>query len=157
MASIQDNIDGKSMKINEPVKIGIIKSEYNPEITNALLESCLKTLKESGANESDIHIKTVPGAWELAMGCQKALKSNDFKVIITIGLILKGETPHFDFIAAACAQGIMEVSLKTATPIIFGVLTTNTPEQAKARIQGGNRGDKGVEIAQAAIQMINFD
>ncbi len=154
MSSIKKNIALKPFMVKKSVKIGIVQSEYNSLITNVLLESCLAELKKSGVESKNIILQKVPGAWEIPIACQSLAKKNKLDVLITLGLILKGQTPHFDIIATACAQGIMEVSLKLDLPIIFGVLTTTTLAQAKARIKGGAHGDKGIEAAQAALRMI---
>lgn len=155
MSSIKKNIKGKNVKARKGAKIGIVKSIYNSEITNALLESCIYELKKSGVNEKNICIMDVPGAYEIPLGCQNMIKSKKIDAIIAIGAIIKGQTPHFDFIAKSVAMGIMDVILKTNIPIIFAVLTTNNINQAKARIKGGKCGDKGIEAALAALQMIN--
>ena len=157
MSSIKKNISSKPLKVKKSVKIAIVQSEYNPDITDALFKSCLSELKKSGVEEKNIFHVKVPGAWEIPIACQKLAKKEELDVIITLGLILKGQTPHFDFIASACAQGTMEVSLKHNLPILFGVLTTNTLSQAKARIKGGESGDKGIEVAQAAVKMTHLN
>lgn len=155
MSLMKKNISGKKLTIKKTAKVGIVQSEYNPKITEALLDSCIKELKKAGLAEKNIVVRKVPGAWEIPIACQQLTKANKFDAIITLGLILKGQTPHFDFIASSCATGIMDVSLKADLPIIFGVLTTNTLAQAKARIKGGARGNKGIEAAQTAIKMLN--
>lgn len=156
MTSIQENLATTPLKIKKNAKIVIVQSEYNSAITNALAESCIEELIKAGVQAENLLHYKVPGAWELAIAAQKLASSEKPDAIITLGLILKGDTPHFDFIASACATGIMDVSLKANLPITFGVLTTNTLEQAEARIHGGSHGDKGVETAQAAIKMINL-
>ncbi len=155
MASIKNNITGNKLTAPKGVKIGIVQSVYNSAITAPLLKSCIAELKKAGMTERNIIIRKVPGAWEIPFACQRLSNTDKPDAIITLGLVLKGQTPHFDFIASTCAQGIMDVSLKINLPIIFGVLTTNTLAQAKARINGGARGDKGKEAAQTAINMIN--
>jgi 6,7-dimethyl-8-ribityllumazine synthase len=156
MTIIKNQIKGNTPKINRNVKIGIVKSVYNSEITDVLESSCLKELKKSGVSEKNIRILEVPGAYELPFGCQKLIKSEKQDAVITIGAVIKGQTPHFDFIAKSAATGIMNVSLKTDIPIIFGVLTTNNMAQARARIAGGSRGDKGIEAARAALKILNI-
>ena len=155
MSKIQDNIDPNIIEANSDSKITIVKSTYHSEVTDKLTESCISTLREAGVYEDNISILEVPGAWELPYGCQLALKHHP-DAIITIGCIVKGETPHFDFIAKEVAHGIMDLSLSRDIPIVFGVLTTLNLKQAKARIKDGKRGDKGVEVAQAAVKMINL-
>lgn len=155
MAIINKNISKVPLRLKKQAKIALVQSEYNANITDALAKSCLETLVKAGLSAKNILTYKVPGAWELPIACQKVTQSKKPDAVIGIGLILKGETPHFDFISAACAQGMMDVGLKFDLPVIFGVLTTNTLAQAKARIKGGKRGDKGVEVAQAAIKMLN--
>lgn len=151
MSSIKKNIAGKSFTAKKGLKIGIVQSEYNAKISEALLKNCLNTLLKSDVAEKNITIIRVPGAYEIPYTCQKMIQSVKPDVVIALGAIIKGGTPHFDFIASSCAQGIMDVSLKMKLPIIFGVLTTNNLAQAKART------DKGVEAAQTALQMSNLN
>lgn len=150
MSIINNNIK-ENLTPKENLKVAIIKSAYNTDITDALTNSCREELLKSGINKINISVTEVPGAFELPFACQKIIKSDAPDVVIAIGAIIKGETPHFDFIASSTADGIMNVGLKLDTPIIFGVLTTNNIKQAKNRIKGGKRGDKGVEAAQTAI------
>jgi len=119
------------------------------------LKSCITELKKAGAKEKNIKVLAIPGAWELPFACQLVAKKKP-DVIIALGCIIKGETLHFDFIAKEVARGIMDLSLQNKIPIAFGVLTTLNLAQAKARIKGGKRGDKGVEAAQTAIKMLNL-
>jgi 6,7-dimethyl-8-ribityllumazine synthase len=151
MSSIQKNITGKHATAKKGLKIGIVRSEYNSEIGKPLLESCLKTLLKSGVAEKNIKTVSVPGAFEIPFVCQKMAKTKGFHAIIALGAIIRGDTPHFDYIASSCAQGIMGVSLKTDVPIIFGVLTTENMAQAKARTE------KGTEAALTAIEMTNLN
>ncbi len=151
MSSIQDNITGKEFSAKPGLKIGIVQSTYNAEIGDAMHGQCMKTLLAAGVEDGNILNIRVPGAFEIPIACQKMAQTGDLDVIITIGVIIQGETPHFDFIASACAQGIMDLSLKIDTPIVFGILTTSNLEQAKARI------DKGVEAAQTALQITNLN
>ena len=154
MTIIKNNTKG-SVCAKKSTKIGIVKSTYNSEITDVLESSCIKELKKAGVTEKNIKTMEVPGAFELPLGCKKMIKSKKVDAVIAVGAIIKGQTPHFDIIANACACGIMEASLKNNIPIIFGVLTTNNMSQAKARIKGGSRGDKGVEAALAALKLSN--
>jgi len=153
MSSIKKNIaarrattSGKGYGHNGAY-IAIVLSEYNAKRTGGLRDSCVKELKKAGITDKQIKIISVPGAWELPFACQTAAKKKP-SVVIALGCIIKGGTPHFDFIASAVAQGIMDASLKTNVPIVFGVLTTNNLAQAKARI------DKGTEAAQTAISLL---
>ena len=155
MSSIKKNIK-TGIKAKKSTKIGIVKSTYNSKITDALESSCKKELEKSGVSKKNIHTYEVPGAFELPFTCNKVAKTKKFDALIAIGAVIKGETPHFDIIVNTCAYGIVDASIKNCLPIIFAVLTTNNLAQAKARIIGGKRGDKGVEAAQAALTMINL-
>ena len=150
MSSIKKNIAGKKFTAKKGLKIGIVQSRYNAEISEALLKSCQKTLLAAGVSEKNIQLVKVPGAFEIPYACQKLIKSKKPHAVIALGAIIRGGTPHFEYIASSCAQGIMDVSLKTDTPVIFGVLTTNSLAQAKARVE------KGTEAAQTALQICNL-
>jgi 6,7-dimethyl-8-ribityllumazine synthase len=134
-------------------KIAVIVSEYNPQVTEALYEGVVQTLTEQGANLSNILKKYVPGAYELSLGAQYMAQMPAIDAVICLGCVIQGETKHFDFICNAVAHGITEVSLKYNKPVIFGVLTPNTQQQALDRA-GGIHGNKGVEAAAAAIKML---
>ncbi len=155
MSSIKQNLR-HDVKAKKGAKIGIALSLYNSKITSALLKSCTDELIKRGVSKKDIKVIKVPGAFELPYACKKLADTKKFNAIIALGAIIKGETPHFDFIAFACAQGIMEVGLESKLPVVFGVLTTNNLKQAKDRIKGGGKGDKGVESALTALQIINL-
>ena len=133
-------------------RIGIVTSAWNPEITEALRQGCVDTLLEHNIKETDITQVYAPGSFELPFKAkQLILKGMD--TVICLGCIIQGETRHFDFIADATANGIMNVGLQTNTPVIFGVLTTNTMEQALDRA-GGKHGNKGVEAAMTCLKML---
>ncbi|MDR1848045.1 MAG: 6,7-dimethyl-8-ribityllumazine synthase [Bacteroidales bacterium] len=132
--------------------IGIVVSEWNKEITSSLLDGAVKTLLDNQVDEKDIYIQYVPGSFELPFGAATLIDKKKFDAVICLGCVIQGETRHFDFICEAVANGIMQVSLKTSIPVIFGVLTTNTVEQAKER-SGGKYGNKGVEAAITALKM----
>ncbi len=133
-------------------KIGIVVSTYNRDITEKLLAGCLETLKSHAVVEDQIHIIKVPGSFELPMGAKQLLGQERFDAIICLGCILKGETRHDEYISQAVANGIMQLSLMSNTPVIFGVLTPNSTQQAKARA-GGKLGNKGIEAAETALRM----
>ena len=133
--------------------IGIIVSEWNEEITSALLNGALKTLLFHGAQEKNIFVRYVPGSFELPSGAQFLIDTDKFDAVIALGCVIQGETRHFDFICNAVSTGIMQTSLENSIPVIFGVLTTNNLEQAKDRA-GGKHGNKGDEAAITAIKMI---
>lgn len=129
--------------------VGIVVSEYNPEITESLLEGALEILNEAGVGPRNIHVSKVAGSFEIPFGCLQLIKKRKVDTVIALGCIVRGETKHDEYIAHAVAQGIMEVSLKRGVPIAFGVLTTNTLAQARARSRG--TANKGREAAVAAL------
>lgn len=133
-------------------KIGIVVSEWNAVITNALLEGARETLLKSGVLEDHIEVLYVPGSFELPWGARQIMKPGKKDAVICLGCIIQGETKHDEYIASAVASGIMQLGLMSGIPVIFGVLTTNTEEQAKDRA-GGKHGNKGAEAAFAALQM----
>jgi len=132
---------------------GIIVSEWNEEITYALRDACIETLKENGAYEENIHITYVPGSFELPLGARIMMSREKIHAAICLGCVIKGETDHDKYINHAVAQGIMHLSLTSSKPVVFGVLTPNNKQQALDRA-GGKYGNKGVEAANTAIKMI---
>lgn len=134
-------------------KFVIIVSAYHDDITGPLHQGTVDTLIKEGAHETHIVTKTVPGAYELTLAAQWAAQLTDVDAVICIGCVIQGETKHFDFICDAIAKGVTDVSLKYNKPVIFGVLTPNTLQQALDRA-GGKYGNKGVEAAAAAIHML---
>lgn len=133
-------------------KIGIVVSQWNADITNALLEGAQSTLLKAGVLQENIEILYVPGAFELPWGARQIMKPGKRDAVICLGCIIQGETRHDEYIASAVASGIMQLGLMSGIPVIFGVLTTTTEEQAKDRA-GGKHGNKGAEAAAAALQM----
>lgn len=134
-------------------RFGIVVSEWNDTVTDALLKGAMDTLTEIGIKKEDIIVTYVPGTFELALGAQRLAQHNDLDAIITLGCVIQGETRHFDFICDAAANGIMQVGLQYDKPVIFGVLTTDNQQQALDRC-GGKHGNKGVEAAITAIKML---
>ncbi|MFP4367706.1 MAG: 6,7-dimethyl-8-ribityllumazine synthase [Bacteroidales bacterium] len=133
--------------------IGIVVSEWNSEITGALLESAINTLTSRGATKENIKIKHVPGSFELTLGGQLMAENNDLDAIICLGCVIRGETSHFDYICQSVTYGITDLNMNYNMPFIYGVLTTENMEQAKDRA-GGKHGNKGEEAAITAIKMI---
>jgi 6,7-dimethyl-8-ribityllumazine synthase len=132
---------------------GIVVSEWNDQVTASLCKGAIDCLIENGAQMENISIKHVPGSFELVLGAQLLLENTDADAILCLGCVIQGETRHFDFICNAVADGIMKLNTDYNTPVIFGVLTTNTIEQALDR-SGGKHGNKGTEAAITAIKMI---
>ncbi len=136
-------------------RIGIVVSEWNDRITDSLLNGAEESLLKHGILQENILVKHVPGSFELPLGAKWMLEKTDVDAVICIGCIIQGETRHFDFIAQAVADGIMNVGLQFSKPVIFSVLTCNTMEQAEDR-SGGKHGNKGVEGAVSALKMLSF-
>ncbi len=134
---------------------GIVVSEWNDEITGALLDGAVKTLEKHGALQENIHIKTVPGSFELVYGAQQLSKNDGFDAIIILGCVIRGETPHFDYICQGVTYGIAHLNAVQNIPVIYGLLTTDTLQQAQDR-SGGRLGNKGDECAVDAIKMAKF-
>lgn len=141
--------DGRGMKV------GIVVAEWNDNITKALLGGAVKTLKENGVIDADIHVEVVPGSFELIYGSAQMVKSGTVDAVIAIGCVIRGDTPHFDYICQAVSYGISELNANYSIPVIFGLLTTNSQEQAEER-SGGILGNKGDEYAVTALKMIAF-
>ena len=133
--------------------IALVVADWNPSITYTMRDAAIAFLKEKGIKNGNIHVHSVPGTFELPLGAQYLAANIKIDAVITIGCVIQGETRHFDFICEACANGITEVGLKHNKPIIFGVLTTNTIEQAQDRA-GGKHGNKGIEAAETALKML---
>jgi len=130
---------------------GIVYTSWNQEIVSSLLENTTKELLSLGVNKNNISVMEVPGAFEVPLASKSLASKVD--AVIALGAIVRGDTPHFDFIASSCAQGIVQASLEKNKPIIFGVLTTNNVEQALER-SDAKRENKGAEFARSAMQMI---
>ena len=135
------------------MSFGIVVSEWNPAITDALLEGAYNTLVANGAHPSNINVKHVPGSFELVLGAQFFAEYTDVDAIICLGCVIQGETPHFTYICQGVTTGIAQLNIEYNLPIVFGVLTTDNFEQARERA-GGNHGNKGEEAAIVAIKMI---
>lgn len=136
----------------EPYRFVIVVSEWNQEITGALLEGAYQTLIQNKAQENNIIVRWVPGSFELPAAAALAIDTLLPDAVICLGCVIQGETRHFEFICSAVADGITQLSADTLIPVIFGVLTTDNMEQARAR-SGGVHGNKGIEAAVAAIKM----
>ena len=135
------------------MKFGIVVSEWNHEITNAMAQGAVDTLIKHGALENNIRLIRVPGSFELPLGGKFMAETGNFDAIILIGCVIQGETRHFDFICQGVTQGITDLNLTYGLPFIFGILTTDTLQQALDR-SGGVHGTKGDEAAVTAIKMV---
>ena len=134
-------------------KYGIIVSQFNEFVTKRLLTACLDELKKNGFKENQIKVVSVPGSFEIPVAALNLAKKKDFAAVICLGAVIRGETIHFELVAQQAAQGIAQVSLLTGKPIIFGVITTDTVDQAYARSKAKGE-NKGRDAAQAAIEMV---
>ena len=134
------------------MRFGIIVSDWNKDVTWSLLNGAVNTLKKHGAKDKEIIVKHVPGSFELTLGAQLIAENDDLDAVICLGCVIQGETPHFTFICQGVAQGITQLNMEYNIPFIFGVLTTNTLQQAVDR-SGGKHGNKGDEAAITAIKM----
>lgn len=134
---------------------GIVVSEWNSEITDALLQGAVNTLEKHGALPENIHVKTVPGSFELVYGAHQMILNGGYDAVIILGCVIRGDTPHFDYICQGVTNGIAELNTQSEIPIVFGLLTTNNLQQAKDR-SGGTLGNKGDECAVVAIKMAKF-
>lgn len=135
------------------LKIGVVTSLWNEHITHALKHGCLVELTEQGLDIDQIVQLDVPGAFELPLGAQKLFENSGVDAVICLGAVIKGDTPHFDFVCQGATNGIMSVGLKYSKPCIYGLITALTEQQANDRI-GGSHGHKGKEAAQTAVHML---
>lgn len=146
-------IEGKI--VAKGMKFGIVASRFNDFICGRLIEGTLDALMRAGAEEKDIVIHKVPGSFELPLTAKKIAKSGRYDAIICLGAIIRGATPHFEYISAEVSKGIAVVGLETEVPVVFGVLTTDTIEQAIERA-GTKSGNKGADAAMTAIEMVDL-
>lgn len=138
-----------------PVKIAIAAAQFNRFITDELLAGALEGLSRHGVEAKDITLAWVPGAYELPLACKHLLDRGDVDGVIALGAVIRGGTPHFDFVAGECSRGLQNVSLEYAKPVMFGVLTTDTIEQALERA-ARNQGNKGFDVALGLLNMIDL-
>ena len=136
-------------------RIALLVSRFNSFVVESLLEGALDTLRRHGADERDLQVVRVPGAYEMPIAAQRLAASKRFEAIIALGAVIRGGTPHFEYVAGECTKGLSQVSLQHDIPIAFGVLTVDTIEQAIERA-GTKAGNKGAEAALSAIEMINL-
>lgn len=137
------------------LKIGIVVGRFNEFITGKLLSGAQDALKRHGVAEEGVDVAWVPGAFEIPFMAQKMAKSNKYDAVITLGTVIRGSTPHFDYVCNETAKGVASIALNTGVPVIFGVLTTDSIEQAIERA-GTKAGNKGWEAAASAIEMANL-
>ena len=136
-------------------RFAIVAARFNEKITEALLEGAMATLAEHGVADDHVSVVQVPGAFEIPITAKRLAASGRYEAIITLGAVVRGGTPHFEYVAGECARGVSRVALQEDVPVIFGVLTTDTDEQALDRA-GGKEGNKGSEAAIAGLEMVTL-
>lgn len=145
----------ESVPSAEAMRFGIVVSEWNSKVTGALMEGAVNTLKANGAKDQNIKVLTVPGSFELVFGASQMVKSGKFDAVIAIGCVVRGDTPHFDYICEGTTEGLALLNKDFDVPVIYGLLTCNNMEQAEMRA-GGSLGNKGDECAVTAIKMVDY-
>jgi 6,7-dimethyl-8-ribityllumazine synthase len=143
----------KPSDVPRDARIAIVAARFNAPIVDEVLSGCLRRLQQIGIDESRIEVHRVPGAFELPVAAKMLIDTGKFAAVICLGCVIRGDTPHFDYVAGEAARGIQNVATSSGVPVIFGVLTTNTEKQARQRI-GGSHGHAGERAAEAAAEMI---
>ena len=141
--------------VSQGIRVGIVAARFNEFIVSKLLSGCEDGLLRHGVRSEDIAVAWVPGAFEIPLAAQAMAKSGKYDAVITLGAVIRGATSHYDYVCAEVSKGVANVSLNTGVPVLFGVLTTDTIEQAIERA-GTKAGNKGAECAQGAIEMVNL-
>ena len=149
MRTLEGKFNGKGLRI------GIVAGRFNEFITSKLVGGAVDVLRRNDVNDEDIDIAWVPGAFEIPLITKKMAESKKYDAIITLGAVIKGSTPHFDYVCAEVSKGVAQISLQTGLPIMFGVLTTNNIEEAIERA-GTKAGNKGSDVAFGALEMIDL-
>jgi len=144
---IQGDVKGKG------IKLAVVVSRFNDFITSKLLDGCLEELSKNGVKKNDVIVAWVPGAWELPVVALQLAKKKNIHGVICLGAVIRGETPHFDFVARGACDGIQNIALSTGKPAVLGVLTTDTIDQAYKR--SGKNDNKGRDAAKAALEMVH--
>ena len=134
------------------LRFGVVVSRFNHPVSSALLDGCVRELETRGASADQIHVVGVPGAFEIPFAARALAASGRYDAIVTLGAVIRGGTPHFEYVCRAATDGVREAARDTGVPVLFGVLTTDDMEQALARA-GGSEGNKGQEAALAAVEM----
>lgn len=149
MKTLEGKLTAKNMKI------AIVVARFNEFITSKLLSGCIDCLIRHEAADEDLTVAWVPGAFEIPMAAKKLAESGKYDAVICLGAVIRGATPHFDYVCAEASKGIAQVSMQTGVPVAFGVLTTENIQQAVERA-GTKAGNKGVDCAMAAMEMVNL-
>ena len=143
------------LEVASDVRVAIIAARFNSEIVDALLEGCVKRLEAAGVGSNRIDLHRVPGAFELPVTAAALASTGRFSAVICLGCVIRGDTPHFDYVAGEAARGLARIAADSGVPVAFGVLTCNTVEQAVDR-SGAKSGNKGFDAAMTAIEMANL-
>lgn len=149
MKTLEGKLTAKNMKI------AIVVARFNEFITSKLLSGCIDCLIRHEAADEDLTVAWVPGAFEIPMAAKKLAESGKYDAVICLGAVIRGATPHFDYVCAEASKGIAQVSMQTGVPVAFGVLTTENIQQAVERV-GTKAGNKGVDCAMTAMEMVNL-
>ncbi len=147
--------DAQSVPSASGMRFGIVVADWNDRFTYSMADAAIETLKLHGAAQENIVVKHVPGSFELIFGAKWMVEKGNVDAVIAIGCVVRGDTPHFDYICQGTTQGLAELNLRGDVPVIYGLLTCNTMEQAEART-GGIHGNKGTECAVTAIKMVDY-
>ena len=145
----EGNLDAGGMRV------AVVASRFNDDVTKLLLEGALQALAGMGLDPETVPVVWVPGAFEIPLAAKQLAESGERDAVICVGAVIRGDTPHFDYVAGECASGISRVALATSVPVAFGVLTTDDRDQALARA-GGAEGNKGAEAAATAVEMVDL-
>ena len=141
--------------VGEGLNFGIVVGRFNEFVSNKLLTGALDALKRHGVAENDIEVAWVPGAFEIPLAAKKMAKSDKYDAVICLGAVIRGDTPHFDYVCAEASKGVAKIGLDTELPVMFGIITTDTIEQAIERA-GTKAGNKGWDAAMGALEMANL-
>ena len=141
--------------ISKGIRVGIVAARFNEFIVSKLLSGCQDGLLRHGVKDEDIAVAWVPGAFEIPLAAQAMAKSGNYDAVIALGAVIRGSTSHYDYVCAEVSKGVAHAALESGVPVLFGVLTTDTIEQAIERA-GSKAGNKGAECAQGAIEMVNL-
>ena len=147
--TLEGNLDAKG------IRVALIVSRFNEQVTSRLLDGAEDCLERHGCAAKDRTVIKVPGSWEIPLAAHKAAGTGKFDAVIGLGALIRGETPHFDYLAAEVAKGLAQVGMQSEIPVLFGVLTTDTVQQAMDRA-GSKMGNKGFDAAMSAIEMVNL-
>lgn len=140
----------------EGARFALVATRWNDAIVDRLVDGALEVLRDCGVGEDDIALVRAPGAFELPVVCDRLADDAGFDAVIALGAVIRGDTPHFDYVASECARGVSSVGIEYGVPVAFGVITADTVEQAEARAQPDEDHNKGAEAANAAVEMVNL-